>query len=57
MTVSSIENGVLIDFSQMKNYSYDVSRDIITIEPGVLWGEVYDGLQAQGVAPVGGRAR
>jgi hypothetical protein len=39
----------------MKNFTYDAKRDSITIEPGVLWNEVYDGLQAQGVSPVGGR--
>jgi hypothetical protein len=40
----------------MKNFSYNAEQDSITIEPGALWGEVYDGLQALGVAPVGGRA-
>ena len=39
----------------MKAFSYDPIRDSIFIEPGVLLGEVYDGLQSQGVAPVGGR--
>jgi hypothetical protein len=53
----SINDGVLIDFSGMKSFSYDAGTDSITIEPGALWGEVYDGLQAQGVAPVGGRQR
>lgn len=48
-------HGVLIDFSQ-KDYSDGPSRDIIAIEPGALWGEVYDGLQSQGVALVGSRA-
>lgn len=52
----SIQDGVLIDFSDMKNFSYNAEQDSITIEPGALWGEVYDGLQALGVAPVGGRA-
>ncbi|KAF9506684.1 hypothetical protein BS47DRAFT_1399293 [Hydnum rufescens UP504] len=52
---NTISNGVLIDFSQMKAFSYDPVRDSIFIEPGVLNGEVYDGLQSQGVAPVGGR--
>ena len=51
----SIQDGVLIDFSDMKGFSYDAKRDTIIIEPGALWNEVYDGLQAQGVAPVGGR--
>ncbi|KAF9506678.1 hypothetical protein BS47DRAFT_1304981 [Hydnum rufescens UP504] len=52
---NTINNGVLIDFSQMKSFSYDPVRDSIFIEPGVLNGEVSDGLQSQGVAPVGGR--
>jgi hypothetical protein len=39
----------------MKAFSYDRVHDSIFIEPGVLLGEVYDGLQSQGVAPVGGR--
>ncbi|KAF9512461.1 hypothetical protein BS47DRAFT_1363136 [Hydnum rufescens UP504] len=52
---NTIDNGVLIDFSQMKAFSYDPMCNSIFIEPGVLFGEVYDGLQSQGVAPVGGR--
>ncbi|KAF9506677.1 hypothetical protein BS47DRAFT_1304963, partial [Hydnum rufescens UP504] len=52
---NTIDNGVLIDFSQMKAFSYDPVRNSIFIEPGVLLEEVYDGLQSQGVAPVGGR--
>jgi hypothetical protein len=39
----------------MKFFSYDAEQDSISIEPGVLWNEVYDGLQSQGVSPVGGR--
>jgi hypothetical protein len=39
----------------MRNFSYDAKRNLISIEPGVLWNEIYDGLQAQGVSPVGGR--
>jgi FAD/FMN-containing dehydrogenase len=54
---SRIQNGVLIDFSHMKSYSYNSSSDTITMQPGVLWGEVCDGLEKQGVAPVGGRER
>ncbi|KAF9513326.1 hypothetical protein BS47DRAFT_1393421 [Hydnum rufescens UP504] len=52
---NTIDNGVLIDFSQMKAFSYDPICNSISIEPGVLLGEVYDGLQSHGVAPVGGR--
>ncbi|KAF7966288.1 hypothetical protein HWV62_39233 [Athelia sp. TMB] len=50
-----VENGVLVDFSQMKAYAYNSTSDTITMQPGVLWGDVYDGLQSHGVAPVGGR--
>ena len=52
---TSIQDGVLIDFSQMKAFSYNEDLDSITLEPGVRWGEVCGGLQAQGVSPVGGR--
>ncbi|KIM77618.1 hypothetical protein PILCRDRAFT_615179 [Piloderma croceum F 1598] len=52
---NTIQDGVLIDFSLMKSFSYDAEQDSISIEPGVLWNEVYDGLQSQGVSPVGGR--
>ena len=39
----------------MKAFSYNKELDSITMEPGVRSGEVCDGLQAQGVSPVGGR--
>lgn len=41
----------------MNAYSYNSTSDSITIEPGVLWGNIYEGLAPQGVAPVGGRER
>lgn len=39
----------------MKAYSYNAASDTINIEPGVLWGEITDGLAGQGIAAVGGR--
>ncbi|KAF9516756.1 hypothetical protein BS47DRAFT_1360003 [Hydnum rufescens UP504] len=54
---NTIDNGVLIDSSQMKAFSYDPICNSVFIEPGVLLGEVHDGLQSQGVAPAGGRFR
>ncbi|KZP16919.1 FAD-binding domain-containing protein [Athelia psychrophila] len=52
---NTVENGVLIDFRQMTAYSYNPTSNTITMQPGVLWGNVYNGLSPQGVAPVGGR--
>ncbi|KAJ7481086.1 FAD-binding domain-containing protein [Mycena galericulata] len=53
---NSISNGVLIAFSQMQNVSYDVSSDIVTVQPGVHWADAIDYLQSYGVAVLGGRA-
>lgn len=39
----------------MKAITYDVNSTSATLQPGVLWGEAYDALDAYGVAPVGGR--
>ncbi|KAF7321161.1 FAD-binding domain-containing protein [Mycena chlorophos] len=52
---NTIQDGVLISFSQMQNVSYDASRDSITFEPGIHWGNATAQLAQYGVAPVGGR--
>lgn len=53
----SIDDGVLIIFIHMKGVSYNPSRDTITLEPGASWGDALVTLEAQGVAPMGGRVR
>ncbi|KAI3603944.1 fad binding domain-containing protein [Moniliophthora roreri] len=53
---NNVAGGVLIDFKDMKQATYDAQRDTITLQPGIRWGEVVAALAPQGVAPVGGRA-
>ncbi|KAJ7765673.1 FAD-binding domain-containing protein [Mycena metata] len=53
---NTVQDGVLIIFSQMKNVSYDGVSDTITLEPGIHWQEAVAALEPFGVAPVGGRA-
>ena len=51
----SVEGGVLISFSRMKSISYDSARDLVTLQPGIRWGEALDALEPFGVAVMGGR--
>ena len=39
----------------MREVSYDVETDTITLQPGVRWGEALAELEPLGVAPMGGR--
>ncbi|KAJ7684279.1 FAD-binding domain-containing protein [Mycena polygramma] len=52
---NTVQDGVLIIFSNMKNVSYSTVSDTITLEPGIHWGEATTALAPFGVAPVGGR--
>ncbi|KAJ7932786.1 FAD-binding domain-containing protein [Mycena leptocephala] len=52
---NSVQDGVLIMFSHMKNASYSPVTDSITLEPGIHWQEAVAALEPFGVAPVGGR--
>ncbi|KAJ7310616.1 hypothetical protein DFH08DRAFT_1046344 [Mycena albidolilacea] len=52
---NTVQDGVLILFTHMKNVSYDPKTDSITLQPGVHWQEAIAALEPFGVAPVGGR--
>nr|GAT44398.1 FAD-binding protein [Mycena chlorophos] len=52
---NTVQDGVLIIFSNMQNISYDATEDTIILEPGVHWHDAYVALAPYGVAPVGGR--
>jgi hypothetical protein len=54
LTVNSVQDGVLILFTYMKNVTYDPKTDSITLQPGIHWQEAVDALEPFGVAPVGG---
>ncbi|KAK7435351.1 hypothetical protein VKT23_019702 [Stygiomarasmius scandens] len=52
---NAVDGGILISFERMNQVSYDASKDTITMQPGVRWGQSAIALEPQGVAPVGGR--
>ncbi|PPQ79462.1 hypothetical protein CVT25_002624 [Psilocybe cyanescens] len=52
---NTVQDGILFFFSHMKNVSYDSTRDTITLQPGIHWGEALSALEPLGVAPLGGR--
>ncbi|TID13183.1 oxidoreductase FAD-binding protein [Venturia nashicola] len=52
---SSIEGGVTIDLSNMKEVLVSADKRMVTLGPGNRWGEVYPQLEDQGVAVSGGR--
>ncbi|KAJ7202444.1 FAD-binding domain-containing protein [Mycena rebaudengoi] len=53
---NSITDGVLISTAHMKNVSYSLATDTITVQPGVHWAEIMDAVEPFGVAAIGGRA-
>jgi len=57
LNIYSIQDGILFYFSHMKEVSYNSSKDTITLQPGIHWGEALNTLEALGVAPMGGRLR
>ncbi|KAJ7829978.1 hypothetical protein B0H14DRAFT_2808275 [Mycena olivaceomarginata] len=52
---NTVQDGVLILFTYMKNVTYDPKTDSITLQPGIHWQEAVDALEPFGVAPVGGK--
>uniref|UniRef100_A0A0W0GA70 FAD-binding PCMH-type domain-containing protein n=2 Tax=Moniliophthora roreri TaxID=221103 RepID=A0A0W0GA70_MONRR len=53
---NNVAGGVLIDFRDMRQATYDAQKDTITLQPGIRWVEAVTALAPQGVAPIGGRA-
>ncbi|KAH7115001.1 bifunctional solanapyrone synthase [Dendryphion nanum] len=52
---ASIDNGVLISMTKLKDISYDSAKQTVRFGLGNLWGDVYRYTEAQGRLPVGGR--
>ncbi|KAJ6588206.1 FAD-binding domain-containing protein [Mycena capillaripes] len=52
---NTVQDGVLIIFSNMQNASYDSAKDSIILEPGIHWADAVIALEPFGVAPVGGK--
>lgn len=51
---STIDNGMVIDLSNMKSITFDPERRIARLEPGLTWGEVAGTLQPHGLALTSG---
>ncbi|PVH84694.1 FAD-binding domain-containing protein, partial [Cadophora sp. DSE1049] len=49
------ESGVVIDLRELKNVEIAPGRDVVSIGPGAMWGEVYDVLEEEELTVVGGR--
>jgi len=49
-----VDDGLVVDLSQMKDISVDVAGKTATAGPGVMWGEFNDATQAHGLATTGG---
>ncbi|KAF9441904.1 FAD-binding domain-containing protein [Macrolepiota fuliginosa MF-IS2] len=52
---NTVQDGVLIYFTNMNNVTYDAKTNRATIQPGVRWGDALQQLEPYGVAPMGGR--
>lgn len=53
----SVQDGILIIFSNMASVSFDATESSITLQPGVHWGDALSAVEPFGVAPLGGRLR
>ncbi|KAF4457682.1 hypothetical protein F53441_442 [Fusarium austroafricanum] len=52
---SSVEGGITISFANLKEVSLSRDKKIASIEPGNIWGPVYEKLAKSDVTVVGGR--
>jgi FAD/FMN-containing dehydrogenase len=52
---SSVEGGITISFANLKGVSLSKDKKIASIEPGNIWGPVYEELTKFDVSVVGGR--
>lgn len=55
MSLSSVRDGILISFSEMKDVTYNPQNDSITFQPGVSWEDAIAAVEPHGVAPLGRR--
>ncbi|MEX0324492.1 MAG: FAD-binding oxidoreductase [Puniceicoccaceae bacterium] len=52
--LGSADGCLLIDFSGMKEVDIDAAARTATVQPGVRWGEFYEGTLPHGLLPAGG---
>jgi FAD/FMN-containing dehydrogenase len=52
---ANIEAGITIDMRSMKSITFNRAKNLASVGPGALWGEVYGNLDPMHVSVVGGR--
>ncbi|KAJ3941443.1 uncharacterized protein N0V96_008151 [Colletotrichum fioriniae] len=52
---SNCENGILIDLSKLNDVQYNADRNIVTVQAGCIWKDVYQAIEPHGVTVNGGR--
>ncbi|EEB96467.1 hypothetical protein MPER_04394, partial [Moniliophthora perniciosa FA553] len=53
---SNIDGGVVIDSARMRGIEVEPERNLVKLEPGLTWGEVYSALGPWNITVAGGRA-
>ncbi|KAL8733402.1 MAG: hypothetical protein Q9181_003610 [Wetmoreana brouardii] len=49
------EEGILIDLRRINQFSINSDKSVVSLGPGLRWGDVYNALDSYGVSVVGGR--
>ena len=49
------DTGILIDLQRMNRFSISSDNSVVSLGPGLRWGDVYDALDPYGVSVIGGR--
>ncbi|KXH48013.1 hypothetical protein CSAL01_07535 [Colletotrichum salicis] len=52
---SNCENGILSDLSKLNDVEYNAARNIVTVQAGCRWQDVYQAIEPHGVTVNGGR--
>lgn len=52
---SSIEGGITVSFTNMRGVSLSADRKVASVQPGNVWGDVYQELTKYDVTVIGGR--
>ncbi|EXJ89944.1 hypothetical protein A1O3_03011 [Capronia epimyces CBS 606.96] len=52
---SDIHDGVTIDLGAMRNASYDATTQLVSVQPGLSWVDVYEEVEKYGRGVTGGR--
>ena len=49
------DTGILIDLQRINQFAISADKSVVSLGPGLRWGDVYDALDPYGVSVIGGR--